>query len=124
MLAKFIGEIAKANAEGKHAAGCSATAQGFATVMAEVLDRGHLRASTIASLRERARALPPELGSRLSIGVEAAAKALEGLTPADRNRIRTELLSRTQHLQVSGSPERQLYFKTQGLLLGWKPARI
>jgi hypothetical protein len=123
MLVKFIGEIARANAEGKVDAARAAVAYGFATVMAEVLDRGHLRPSTLASLRERARAMRPELGSRLSLGVEAAAKALDGLTPAERNRVRDELLARTPHLQVSGCPERQLRVKTQGLLLGAKPAR-
>ncbi|MBI5479032.1 MAG: hypothetical protein HY906_09260 [Deltaproteobacteria bacterium] len=124
LLVKFIGEIAKANAEGKHAAGCAATARGFATVMAEVLDRGSLRSSTVASLRDRARTLEPKLGARMWLGAQAAAQALHGLTPAERSRIRAELLDRTPHLQVSGSPERQLYYKTQGLLLGWKPARI
>jgi hypothetical protein len=124
LLVKFIGEIAKANAEGKHEAGCAATARGFATVMAEVLDRGSLRATTVASLRDRAREMEPKLAARMWLGAQAAAQALHGLTPAERNRIRTELLDRTPHLQVSGSPERQLYFKTQGLLLGWKPARI
>jgi hypothetical protein len=125
MLGQFLHEIGQANIEGKYDAARAATAQGFATVMAEVLDRGHLRPSTIASLREKARALPdPELGTRLSMGVEAAAKALHGLTSAERNRIRDQLLSLTPHLKVSGCMERQLNLKTQGLLLGWKPARI
>jgi len=125
MLGQFLHEIGKANIEGKVDAARSATAQGFATVMAEVLDRGHLRPSTIASLREKARALGnAELGTRLSMGVEAAAKALDGLTSADRNRIRDQLLSQTPHLQVDGATERQLRLKMQGLMLGWKPARI
>jgi len=125
MLGQFLKEIGKANREGKFDAERAATAQGFARVMAEVLDRGHLRPSTLASLREQARAMAnPELGTRLSMGVEAAAKALEGLTPAERDRIRSDLLSRTTHLQVSGSQERQLRLKLQGLMLGWKPARI
>ena len=125
MLGQFLHEIGKANLEGKYDAARAAAAQGFATVMAEVLDRGHLRPSTLASLREKARAFGnPELGTRLSMGVEAAARALHGLTPAERNRIRAEVLSLTTHLQVGGDPERQLRLKTQGLLLGWKPARI
>jgi hypothetical protein len=125
MLGQFLHEIGKANREGKLDAARAATAQGFATVMAEVLDRGHLRPSTLASLREKARALGnPELGTRLSMGVEAAAKALHGLTPAERNRIRNELLALTTHLQVSGASERQLRLKMQGLLLGWPAGRL
>jgi hypothetical protein len=123
LLIKFIGEIARANAEGKHMAACHATARGFATVMAEVLDRGSLRSSTVASLRDRARELGPTLAARMWLGAQAAAKALHGLTSTERNRVRDELLSKTTHLQVGGATERQLYVKTQGLLLGLKPAR-